>query len=634
MSPSSPRVLTTDDDADDSIIKVDHVMLYIAILAVFVMVLEACLHHLQQLVKKRSKYAEMLHKTTSELMIVGLIYMIVKATIFLGLGKYGDDTYRAMDAADVFIFCMAIALVLQSLVIFARLRTSNKFMDDISIMSAKDLLVHAEKTIRESKDTLLTGVIVRHGVRDALRLRVLGQFFNSVFDLPTLFSFPKYIRQVQNSHIAHLLHVNVTVWVVLIGVYTSFFVATGDLQSTSMPTTSPSSFSRGTYQARDTRRYKYFILFVLVLMLTKSLLLLYLRFMVTRLVQHAHTFLSRTVQGHTVPTPQTPITDSATTRGLCRAMQTVADVECQVPRLTTVEAIDQMRHTCEHLMMATNMSSQPNSHHGPRHHCRRGCVDTWRRKWSCLYQHIGAIILPCPQNRGSHDVMTNGTHYLAQQHTLSMKLTDSGLDLPRFSRRTVHFVVQLLLILNGFFYSLLLNAVLHVHKNDDNDDDASRHATQRWISCVSMFVPLLFNSVVLAPKIIRAYAWIDATWHVDGKKLARVIEHFADVEAMKEQMIREIKTYLNAHDHTVEDIRAALVAADTDATDSDQGDGYIDIHALRAVLKKFGLTFTFGCHKFHTFVRLEFKTKGSNIRYNDLLRLLNEEPSHHPQRQR
>jgi hypothetical protein len=578
--------------ATDSKINADCVMLYILALVVFVIILEAFLHHLHHIVKKHHKYAEMLHKTTSELMVVGLIYMLVKFMVFVGWVDYGKDAYQGMDAADAFIFCMAIALVVQSLVIFTRLRTSNKAMDEISIISAKDLLNQAKKSIRESKSEL-AGFISRQKARDSLQVRVLGQCFNSAFNLPKLFSFTKYIREVQDSQIAHLLDVDITIWIVLLGVYAAFFVAAGDFQTKATKRFLGNSAlaSPGDYDVADDHRYQYFAIFSVSLVLAKVILLFYLRSTVTRLIKHADTFLTRKVLGNRPNTRLVSHDDDDD--ALFFAMETVAEVELQLPIFPIEESIDQMRQISEQLTEHSH-----NSHHSIWH--------------SLIGPSLFAkLIGSCFRKMSGQKRIKN--------HALKTKLNDSGvsLNLPLFSRKTSHFFVQLLIIVNGFYYSLLINAVLHV--KDGNSGDAT---TNLW-SGLCLFVPLFMNSIVLAPKIIRAYALIDATWHVDAKKLAKVIEHFADVETMKQQMIREINTYLMAHNQTPEDIRLALVSADADSNDND--DGYIHIDVLRNVLKTFG--FKFGRHKFHTFVRVEFQTKGATILYNDFLRLLTDTPS-------
>ncbi|KDO16739.1 hypothetical protein SPRG_17769, partial [Saprolegnia parasitica CBS 223.65] len=68
--------------APTATLETSDVLLYVACLVVFVIVLDAFLHSLEHAFKRHRKYAEMLHKTTQELMIVGLIYLMVKFCLY------------------------------------------------------------------------------------------------------------------------------------------------------------------------------------------------------------------------------------------------------------------------------------------------------------------------------------------------------------------------------------------------------------------------------------------------------------------------------------------------------------------------------------------------------------------------
>ncbi|CAK4073005.1 unnamed protein product, partial [Aphanomyces euteiches] len=57
----------------------------------------------------------MLHKTTQELMIVGLIYLLVKFCTATGLADKNGKVYQALDFADLLILFTVLAMVLQAL---------------------------------------------------------------------------------------------------------------------------------------------------------------------------------------------------------------------------------------------------------------------------------------------------------------------------------------------------------------------------------------------------------------------------------------------------------------------------------------------------------------------------------------
>ncbi|CAK4129516.1 unnamed protein product, partial [Aphanomyces euteiches] len=96
------------------------------------------------------------------------------------------------------------------------------------------------------------------------------------------------------------------------------------------------------------------------------------------------------------------------------------------------------------------------------------------------------------------------------------KLHSDNLRLPYFSRKFVHFVVQLLFILNGFYYALFLMCVIG------------------QITCY--MPPLFLNTFVLAPNITREFSIINGVFRVDASKLSAIVEHFCEVQAVKDDM--------------------------------------------------------------------------------------------------
>ncbi|OQR87365.1 hypothetical protein ACHHYP_08962 [Achlya hypogyna] len=550
------------------------VLLYVAYLVVFVIVLEYLLHSLEHAIKRHRKYAEMLHKTTQELMIVGLIYLMVKFCLYVGLVEKGGLAYQAMDAADILVFFLAIALVLQATVVFLRLRRTNHKMDRISIISAQDLVAEAEAK-RGQQWNCLYRLVLENRYEERMQLKILGHFFLRMYELPKLFSFPKYIREVQDSQIAHLIHIDITMWLVLFAIYAAFFGCTGEL------------LTHSAYRSSARARIPVFAIFGLSLMLGMTLLLVYLRWLVNKLLGHA--FKVSLTPGSAGKDP-----DMGEFANLKQAMLAIVKEEAETPKLTTDAAIDQMKHVQEDLTDAL----LSHGHHGDTH---GGCFTH-----DLLLQLLRS---------GFRRLVHRGHRRQPKGNTLTAKLTKRGADqqlrLPFFSRKLVHFLMQLFLIVNGFYAALLLNCVMYI--------DGLSVATA--LRVVGLALPLVVNAVLLAPKIVRQFSLVSGAWMVEPKKLSGVIEHFTEVADMKKQMVTQIMTYLHSRSLRVKNLEEALAKAD--AADDDANDGFIHTEDLRQVLKDYG--FTFSRHKFHTLVRLEFDTKGKTIRYKDLLRLFPED---------
>ncbi|KAH9184355.1 hypothetical protein AeNC1_013669 [Aphanomyces euteiches] len=554
-----PRQLGGDSSFQEDDLKTSRVLLFIFLVVLFVATLELGLYHIQRVCRKHPKYSKMLHKTSQELMIVGLIYMLVKFCVYTGMAVKGGPAYYAMDAADLFVFFVTMALVFQAILIFIRLRKSNIQMDKLSIMSAQDLVAIARRKLEEAK-TPWKKYRVWRKYEDRMEMKLLGQFFLNVYKLPQMFSFPKYIREVQDSQIAKLIEVDLSTWILLIGLFALYFVCTGEIKTPYRVTES-------------TVRLVAFAIFVCLLALAMIVFILYLRHLVTLLLEHA---TDRALQGSTVV-----VSRSDKMEFLFEAMNDVIEAENhEKADIPTDEAIAQMREVADELYRGKFRN------------------ENWI-KVDLLCELLGSFYRKC---RGKSRIPPNSLR--------SKLMPDKPLDLPFFSRKACHVVMQSMLIANGFFYALLINCVIVVTGWD-------------VLIILSLFLPLLINSFFLAPDMVRQFSILNGTWRVGRKKLSSVIEHFAQVEKMKQRMCVQIHTYFREHNKKLEDLQAALEAAD--AADSDANDGFIDLDVCRQVLKDFG--FQFARHKFNTFVRMEFETKGETIKFATLVKILEQEPS-------
>ncbi|OQR83665.1 hypothetical protein ACHHYP_14426 [Achlya hypogyna] len=549
---------------------VERVLLCTLLVIIFVVLLEAGLHQLTHLCKRHHKYYEMLTKTTGELMIVGLIYLLVKCVTYFGIIQAYGVEYYSMDAADMLIFFVAIFLVAQSLVIFTRLRTANKKHDALSITSAAGLVHMAKDTedvLAAQRAWWCTRRVSNSRIRDLCEHKLLEAFFHDVYDLPHAFSFAKYLREIQDSLIADLIEIDVTTWGLLLVLMAAFFGATGELQAGSVYRNSfpPESEEFAEALALEANRPVVLGVFATALTFAMSGMLFYLKKLNHGLVKLAQ----RAALGHSDPESyKQPKSDA-----VLDAVRALSLAESLRPPIAPKDAIEQMRRVSNEMLR------------GERR--RKGLFRN-----NLLVQMVQSFGRKCTKNAS------------AKSNTLHAKVANLSLPLP-FSRKAAQFFVQFFLIVNGLYYGMLVTCVV-----------PSLHGERMALVSV-LLVPLLVNTVVLAPRLVRDFALLDGTWRVDAHKLSRVIDHLNEVEELKDAMVHQVHLHLDAHGQTVDNIRAELAQSDLD---DGVRDGYVDIDAFRDTLTRFG--FKLSRHKFHTLVLLEYQTQGTTVKYDDLFKTL------------
>ncbi|CAK4081354.1 unnamed protein product [Aphanomyces euteiches] len=551
-------------------VEASRVLFFVFAVLVFVIILELFLHYLEHKTKQSPKYADMLHKTTQELMIVGLIYLMVKFCIAAGLAKKNGLVYQAMDFADLLILFTVLAMVLQALLILVRLRKPNQEISKASIVRSDVLLTSAKQSVDATQQSFwLYRYFAWTKWETQVQMKLLRSLFLRTYGLPQLFPFDKYIEDVQNSQVAHLVEIDISIWVVLMMAYALFFTLSGEL------------LHGGEFKSTDKTRWVDFAGFSLSLFLLMCLLLAYLRHLVNLLLQHAAQYADVLGANWTSRNMRSPPV-------MLEALGHVAQQEAEMPHLSSHQAIEQMRNIADEL-------SDHAHHHG------HGGLIAHIFAHDMLLGLLGSACRRARRGKKAHEGKAKG------------KLHSDNVRLPYFSRKFVHFVVQLLFILNGFYYALFVLCVMYL-------DGFNVMAV---IKSLLMCLPLFLNTFVLAPNITREFSIINGVFRVDASKLSAIVEHFCEVQAVKDDMVHQVLLYLHHNNKTVADVQRALAAAD--ANDDVAGDGYIDMDVLRGVLKQFG--YRFPRQKFVTFVRLQFDAKGTTIRYADLIKLLNESES-------
>ncbi|KAL3672255.1 hypothetical protein V7S43_002915 [Phytophthora oleae] len=210
----------------------------------------------------------MLKKVYRELMILGLLSFIIKLLTEVG----GIDGYSglmlAFQVSDLIIFILAITLVLQAMNVLLLLNGYKRRADRAELITTQDLIEAANAPPssccggKQPSDELLKKEVVQH--------RLLRHLFLVRFGLPQLFPFSKYIRRAQANNIVHMIEVEPSMWLLLLGMAWAFSVVVRILEGFEVEVR---------YELIET-----LLAFAWVLVALHLLVLFYFRFCVRRLL--------------------------------------------------------------------------------------------------------------------------------------------------------------------------------------------------------------------------------------------------------------------------------------------------------------------------------------------------------------
>ncbi|EGZ24462.1 hypothetical protein PHYSODRAFT_478644 [Phytophthora sojae] len=195
------------------------VLIHLSILAFCLVLFEAGLHRLEHKFPPSRKYQHMLKKAYRELMVLGLISLGLKIIKEIPDIDSYSKTMLAFQVADLTIFLLALALILQSTGVFLLLRNKNARAERAELITTQDLVNFINGTKGSFAQTLVCcgrAAKKRSNVRELIELRLIRRLFLHRFGLPQLFPFSKYLNRAQANQIAHMIEVEPSMWVVLL----------------------------------------------------------------------------------------------------------------------------------------------------------------------------------------------------------------------------------------------------------------------------------------------------------------------------------------------------------------------------------------------------------------------------------
>ncbi|OWZ22862.1 hypothetical protein PHMEG_0002354 [Phytophthora megakarya] len=201
------------------------VLIHLSILAFCLVLFEGGLHKLEHKFPPSEKYQHMLKKAYRELMVLGLISLGLKILKEIPEIDSYSKTMLAFQVADLTIFLLALALIVQSTGVFLLLRNQNDRAERAELITTQDL-VNSVNGSNDSKDaapsffqTLFCcgrSAKKKANDRELVELRLLRRLFLHRFGLPQLFPYSKYLYRAQANQIAHMIEVEPTMWIVVL----------------------------------------------------------------------------------------------------------------------------------------------------------------------------------------------------------------------------------------------------------------------------------------------------------------------------------------------------------------------------------------------------------------------------------
>ncbi|KAE9060800.1 hypothetical protein PF002_g31830, partial [Phytophthora fragariae] len=162
------------------------VLVHLSILAFCLVPFEAGLHHLEHKFPPSRKYQHMLKKTYRELMVLGLISLGLKIIKEIPEIDSYSKTMLAFQVADLTIFLLALALILQSTCVFLLLRDQNGRAERAELITTQDLVnsMTSTKTSTESVPSFAPTLFCcgraakkRSNHRELVELRLIRRLF-------------------------------------------------------------------------------------------------------------------------------------------------------------------------------------------------------------------------------------------------------------------------------------------------------------------------------------------------------------------------------------------------------------------------------------------------------------------------
>ncbi|GMF35604.1 unnamed protein product [Phytophthora lilii] len=196
------------------------------------------------------------------------------------------------------------------------------------------------------------------------------------------------------------------------------------------------------------------------------------------------------------------------------------------------------------------------------------------RAWT--QEDAGRALVTMQKVQELHETGRLQAHCCADENAFLMKSEEvPGVEIRCFSRKLWHFIVMLLLMLNGFYLALVVQCVAY--------QVGIVYADLSVIEVLAIPLPLAVNTLLLQPPIFQNLVVVSSIFRVDGNTLSEVINHFREIVELRSEFAALLLANMQTKMLSINDLLTGLEAHDTDRS------GAIDIETMRVALRSFGL---------------------------------------------
>ncbi|GMF22314.1 unnamed protein product [Phytophthora fragariaefolia] len=445
------------------------VLVQLNILAFCLVLLESGLHRLEHKFPPSEKYQHMLKKAYRELMVLGLISLGLKIIKEIPDIDSYSKTMLAFQVADLTIFLLALALILQSITVFLLLRNQNDRAERAELITTQDLVNSLNRT-KGSDDSVPSffktlfccgrAAKQQSNMRELIELRLIRRLFLHRFGLPQLFPFSKYLSRAQANQIAHMIEVEPSMWIVLLIVAWSICGVLEVLKQ--LDHDMPESHEL----------VESFMMFAWVLLLLHIMVFLYFRSCVHHLL-------------HSAAFSKNKATLTANLTAIAEEEANAWQNEEADRALEVMSCIQEHHEELEFQRRRNkNIAAKQVKNHGDR-----------------------------ADNEKRHDSFSG------------VMPGSPTVDIRSFSHKGWHVGVMLLLILNGFLITLFVQCAFY-----DMDDIYEDFGT---LPAVMVPLPLVINLLFLQRRIFYDFVVVSNTLSINSHTLSDVVENFSEVVRLR-----------------------------------------------------------------------------------------------------
>lgn len=561
-------------------------LLNFTVLALVVMAFEKALHVLEKRVEQYPKYHQMITKVYRELMILGILGLGIKMLKEAGLVDDDSNEMVAFVSADLTIFFLAVALILQAITIFLQLRLKNKQMDNLELIGSEDLLALAVAHERRRK---IQGVVQRvwsTGKYDEeVRIRIFRSLFLRMHKLPEIFPFAKYLRQAQDNQITHMIDIELSMWLLVFLVAWSvnasinvlgksmLFGTDEDDENNKRRTSASDSVDAKTREQLSDAKSHYALAVVFAIY---SWMLLLFHLVTLHVFER---FLDKLLHKAGV---------NGKTTLLERLHQVAIEEATNLSSEVTAHAIQRM----EDVLEEEQVKQHKRHHHLIAH-------DQGFQLMAICYRNIKSP----SKKRAGHD--DHPPAPAASVHDDPAALEDE-VKLRGFSRKAWHFTLKAFLILNGLYIALFVQTMVsHM---------TSFTTAIGILPTLLIPLPLVVNWFVQTD-LMRKFILVSSLSKVHVDTLSDVIRDFTETVQLQNSFISSVLGCLEGHGQSILELEQLFEARDI------MESGWIDIEDMRQILSA-ALGFQMSFFRFNSVMQLLFQLKHLKVDYRKVVTLL------------